>query len=185
MKPASSALITYLNDARANPDVPLFMADIFTFTLLSGLAPLLHQCRRDRSATTATPISRNSILVDGLKYKASVGLEVDQQQITVAARVDRHDHRRRAVPAGAARRLFRRLRNRARPQSFFSDRHRRHRDRLRDCCSRAGLALSTRSDGPAPSLRSIPIWCCSTSTCRATSISRPACTRSTIPAARW
>ncbi len=28
----------------------------------------------------------NSILVDGLKYKAAVGLEVDQQQITVAAR---------------------------------------------------------------------------------------------------
>ena len=34
----------------------------------------------------ATPISANSILVDGLKYKAAVGLEVDQQQITVAAR---------------------------------------------------------------------------------------------------
>jgi uncharacterized phage protein (TIGR02218 family) len=28
----------------------------------------------------------NSILVDGLKYKAAVGLEADQQQITVAAR---------------------------------------------------------------------------------------------------
>jgi uncharacterized phage protein (TIGR02218 family) len=28
----------------------------------------------------------NSILIDGLKYKAGVGLEVDQQQITVAAR---------------------------------------------------------------------------------------------------
>ena len=28
----------------------------------------------------------NSVLVDGLKYKAAVGLDVDQQQITVAAR---------------------------------------------------------------------------------------------------
>ena len=28
----------------------------------------------------------NSILIDGLKYKAAVGLDVDQQQITVAAR---------------------------------------------------------------------------------------------------
>ena len=30
-----------------NPDVPLFMADVFTFTLLSGTDPLLHQRRRD------------------------------------------------------------------------------------------------------------------------------------------
>jgi hypothetical protein len=37
MKPASSALITYLNNARASPDVPLLMADAFTFTLRDGL----------------------------------------------------------------------------------------------------------------------------------------------------
>ena len=36
MKPAPSALVAYLNNARSNPDVPLIMADVFTFTLLSG-----------------------------------------------------------------------------------------------------------------------------------------------------
>ncbi len=36
MKPAPSALVAYLNNARSSPDVPLIMADVFTFTLLSG-----------------------------------------------------------------------------------------------------------------------------------------------------
>ena len=39
MKPASSALISYLNTARANPDVPLYHGRCFTFTLRSGLDP--------------------------------------------------------------------------------------------------------------------------------------------------
>jgi uncharacterized phage protein (TIGR02218 family) len=84
MKPASSALITYLNVARASPDVPLLMADVFTFTLRSGL--ILTYTNVDVSFTYggATYLA-NSILIDGLKYKASVGLEVDQQQITVSA----------------------------------------------------------------------------------------------------
>jgi uncharacterized phage protein (TIGR02218 family) len=84
MKPASSALITYLNTARASSDVPLFMADVFSFTLRSGL--ILCYTNVDISFTYggATYLA-NSILIDGLKYKASVGLEVDQQQITVSA----------------------------------------------------------------------------------------------------
>ena len=84
MKPASSALITYLNNARANPDMPLIMADIFTFTMLSGT--ILCYTNVDVTFThNGNTYLANSILVDGLKYKASVGLEVDQQQITVAA----------------------------------------------------------------------------------------------------
>ena len=85
MKPASSALISYLNDARANPDVPLFMADAFTFTLRSGLVLCYTNVDVTFSYNGNTYLG-NSILVDGLKYKAAVGLEVDQQQITVAAR---------------------------------------------------------------------------------------------------
>jgi uncharacterized phage protein (TIGR02218 family) len=84
MKPASSALITYLNSARANPDVPLIMADAFTFTLLSGLI----LCYTNVDVTFAyggNTYLANSIRVDGLKYKAAVGLEVDQQQMTVSA----------------------------------------------------------------------------------------------------
>jgi uncharacterized phage protein (TIGR02218 family) len=84
MKPASSTLIAYLNAARESPDVPLLMADVFTFTLRSGL--ILSYTNVDVSFTYggATYLA-NSILIDGLKYKASVGLEVDQQQITVSA----------------------------------------------------------------------------------------------------
>lgn len=85
MKPASAALITYLNNARANPDVPLLMADTFTFTLAAGL--VLYYTNVDVTLSyNGNTYLANSILVDGLKYKASIGLEVDQQQITVAAR---------------------------------------------------------------------------------------------------
>ncbi len=85
MKPASSALIAYLNAARPNPDVPLYMADAFTFTLRSGL--ILAYTNVDVTFTyNGTTYLGNSILVDGLKYKAAVGLEADRQQITIAAR---------------------------------------------------------------------------------------------------
>ena len=84
MKPASSALITYLDNARSNPDVALVMADVFTFTLRSGL--ILCYTNVDVTFTyNGKTYLANSVLVDGLKYKASIGLEVDQQQIMVSA----------------------------------------------------------------------------------------------------
>lgn len=84
MKLASSALITYLNNARANPDAPLLMADAFTFTLRSGLI----LCYTNVDVTFSyggNTYFANSVRVDGLKYRAAVGLEVDRQQITVVA----------------------------------------------------------------------------------------------------
>lgn len=85
MKPASSALISYLNAARANPDAPLLMADCFTFMLLSGL--ILHYTNADVSfGYNGATYLGNAILIGGLKYRAAIGLEVDRQQITVAAR---------------------------------------------------------------------------------------------------
>jgi uncharacterized phage protein (TIGR02218 family) len=84
MKPASSALISYLNAARAAPDVQLLFADTFAFTLRSGL--ILTYTNVDVTFTySGVSYLAHSILIDGLKYKASVGLEVDQQQITVSA----------------------------------------------------------------------------------------------------
>jgi uncharacterized phage protein (TIGR02218 family) len=84
MKPASPALITYLNSIRASNDATLLMADAFTFTLRSGT--VLRYTNVDVSFTYGgNTFIANSVLVDGLKYKASIGLEVDQQQITVAA----------------------------------------------------------------------------------------------------
>ena len=85
MKPTSSALISYLNDARGSPDVALLMADAFAFTLRSGLMLCYTNVDVTFSYGGQTYLA-NSVLVDGLKYRAAVGLEVDQQQITVAAR---------------------------------------------------------------------------------------------------
>ena len=84
MKPASSTLISFLNQMRGANDSQLVMADAFTFTLRSGL--ILCYTNIDVTFTyDGNTYFANSILIDGLKYKASVGLEVDQQQITVAA----------------------------------------------------------------------------------------------------
>ena len=85
MKSASSALVTYLNGLRAQTDAPLLMADCFTFTLLSGL--ILTYTNADVPiALNGYTYLANSVLVDGLHYKCSIGLDVDQQKITIAAR---------------------------------------------------------------------------------------------------
>ncbi|MGO9004967.1 MAG: DUF2163 domain-containing protein, partial [Beijerinckiaceae bacterium] len=85
MKSASPALITYLNGLRAQTDAPVLMADCFTFTLLSGL--ILTYTNADVPiALDGYTYLANSVLVDGLHYKCSIGLEVDQQKITIAAR---------------------------------------------------------------------------------------------------
>jgi uncharacterized phage protein (TIGR02218 family) len=85
MKPTSAALVTYLNGARATADVPLLMADAFTFTLRSGLVLCYTNVDVTFSYGGKTYLG-NSVLIDGLKYRAAVGLEVDRQQITVSAR---------------------------------------------------------------------------------------------------
>lgn len=85
MRAATPALIDYLNAVRANPDPQMFTADCYTFTLRSGL--ILTYTNADVPVTLNGYVyAANSILVDGLKFKCTVGLEVDQQQITVAAR---------------------------------------------------------------------------------------------------
>ncbi len=85
MKPTSAALVTYLNGARAMPDVPLLMADAFTFTLRSGLVLCYTNVDVTFSYNGKTYLG-NSVLIDGLKYRSAVGLEVDRQRITVSAR---------------------------------------------------------------------------------------------------
>lgn len=85
MKPAPTALISYLNAARTSADAQLLMADAFLFTLQGGAT--LAYTNIDVTFTYAgVTYLANSVLVDGLKYKAAVGFEADQQQITVAAR---------------------------------------------------------------------------------------------------
>ena len=85
MRTASPELVSYLDTLRAEPDAQVLMADCFTFTLRSGL--VLTFTNADRSIPLNGYIyAANSVLVDGLKFKCSVGLDVDQQQITLIAR---------------------------------------------------------------------------------------------------
>jgi uncharacterized phage protein (TIGR02218 family) len=85
MRAALPALIAYLNTLRANPDAQALVADCFTFTLRSGL--ILAYTNADVSISlNGFVYAANSILVDGLKFKCDIGLSVDQQQITIAAK---------------------------------------------------------------------------------------------------
>ena len=85
MKPASDALIAYLNTVRSSPDAAIFMADAFQFTMRDGT--VLCYTNSDVTFTYGgNTYLANSVLIDGLKYSAKIGLEVDTQQITVAAR---------------------------------------------------------------------------------------------------
>jgi len=84
MKPASTALTNYLNAIRAAPDAIMLMADAFQFTLANG--NVLGYTNVDVSFTyNGTLFVANAVRVDGLKYKAAIGLEVDRQQISVVA----------------------------------------------------------------------------------------------------
>src|SRR5277367_1066223 len=78
-------LIDFLNAARAAPDAPIAFADCFTFTLSTGT--VLTYTNVDQPVVyNGFTFAADGPLVQGLKYKASVGLEVDKQQITIAAR---------------------------------------------------------------------------------------------------
>jgi len=85
MKTATAALINFLNSARTAPDAPIAFADCFTFTLSTGA--ILTYTNVDQPVLyNGYTFAANGPLVQGLKYRSSVGLEVDKQQITIAAR---------------------------------------------------------------------------------------------------
>ena len=85
MRAASNQVFNYLNNLRANPDAISYIADCYTFTLATGL--ILTFTNADVPVTLNGYVYlANSILVDGLKYKCTTGLEVDQQKITISAK---------------------------------------------------------------------------------------------------
>ena len=85
MKTTTAAVVAALNAARAAPDVEIAIAECFTFTLATATS--LAWTNVDLPVTyNGTTFSATGPLVQGLKYKASVGLEVDKQQIVIAAR---------------------------------------------------------------------------------------------------
>lgn len=85
MKATTSAVLAALNAARTSADSALAFAECFTFTLASGA--VLTWTNVDLPVTyNGVTFSATGPLVQGFKYKATVGLEVDKQQIAIAAR---------------------------------------------------------------------------------------------------
>jgi uncharacterized phage protein (TIGR02218 family) len=85
MKQASSALTAFLAAARADADMTIAFADCFTFTLTNGAA-LLYTNADVPIAHAGKQFLANGPLVSGLKYRSSVGLNVDRQEVVIAAR---------------------------------------------------------------------------------------------------
>ena len=86
MKTASTALIDFLNAARAAPDAPIAFADCFTFTLAQTGVVLTYTNVDQPSSTTARLSRRAARWCRASNTSCAVGLEVDKQQITIAAR---------------------------------------------------------------------------------------------------
>jgi uncharacterized phage protein (TIGR02218 family) len=85
MKTASTALQTFLAAQRAARDAPVLMADCYTLTLRSGT--ILTYTNADVSiALNGFTYAANAVLIDGLTFKCAIGLDVDEQHITIAAR---------------------------------------------------------------------------------------------------
>ena len=85
MKSATAALVTYLNGLRPISDAPLQTGDLFTIWLANGT--ILTTTDLDLPvAWNGNVYSASSVLVSGLRYKGSLGVNVDQQKITISAR---------------------------------------------------------------------------------------------------
>jgi len=85
MKQTSTAVIDLINTVRASPDSSIAFAECFTFVTTTGAQYTWTNVDYDVSFNGSMFLA-NGPLVFGLKYKGSVGLEVDKQQITIAAR---------------------------------------------------------------------------------------------------
>ncbi len=83
MRSASAPLLAHLGALRSG-DAQTIAANLFTFILLQG--SILRYTDFDLSIVSeAETYVANSVLVSGLRYKSSVGLEVDQQHIVISA----------------------------------------------------------------------------------------------------
>jgi uncharacterized phage protein (TIGR02218 family) len=85
MKQTTTAVINLINAARAAPDAPIAFAECFTFITTTGTQYTWTNVDYDIVFNGFT-FSASGPLVSGLTYKGSIGLEVDKQQITIAAR---------------------------------------------------------------------------------------------------
>lgn len=85
MKTATAALINYLNETRPVGDAPLCVGDLFTIWLANGV--ILTTTNLDLPvAWNGAVFSASSVLISRLRYRCSLGLNVDSQQVTLLAR---------------------------------------------------------------------------------------------------
>jgi uncharacterized phage protein (TIGR02218 family) len=84
MRSASVALLEHL-DALRSGDAKSLIANLYTFTLRTGLV-LTYTDADVPIVWNGHSYIADSVLVEGLRYKCAVGLEVDQQQIVLSAR---------------------------------------------------------------------------------------------------
>jgi len=85
MKSASTALIAYLNGLRPVSDAPLLTAECFTIWLSTGTVLTYTDLDTPITLNGFTYLA-NSVLISGLKYKASCGVNVDSQEVMIFAR---------------------------------------------------------------------------------------------------
>ena len=85
MRATTPALQAYLAAQRTARDAPLLMADCYTLTLRTGT--ILTYTNADVPVVmNGFTFAANAVLIDGLAFKCAMGLEVDQQHISIAAR---------------------------------------------------------------------------------------------------
>jgi uncharacterized phage protein (TIGR02218 family) len=85
MKQTTTAVTNLINSARGAPDASIAFAECFTFITTAGTQYTWTNVDYPVAYNGATFFA-DGPLVSGLKYKGSVGLEVDKQQIAIAAR---------------------------------------------------------------------------------------------------
>jgi uncharacterized phage protein (TIGR02218 family) len=85
VKSTTAAVINLLDAAIAAPDAPIAFAECFTFITTTGTRYTWTNVDYPVTYNGSTFLA-NGPLVQGLKYKGTIGLEVDKQQITIAAR---------------------------------------------------------------------------------------------------
>jgi uncharacterized phage protein (TIGR02218 family) len=84
VKAASNALKAFLAAQQAAADSIVAAAELYTFTLASGT--VLRYTGADVDISYGGNVySASGPLIDGLRYHATIGLNVDQQEITIAA----------------------------------------------------------------------------------------------------
>ena len=85
VKSTTAAIINLLDAAMAAPDAPIVFAECFTFITTTGTQYTWTNVDYPVTYNGSTFLATGP-LVQGLKYKSTIGLEVDKQQITIAAR---------------------------------------------------------------------------------------------------